>query len=112
MSFQKTVLIIASTLLIIMLVGIGILLARKRIYNNDWKPSISDCPDDFTKTNPKFPDNCFPLNNSAFDSKKCDLKEGKNFNNMKECEKYIWANKCHVKWDGLTNDDALRKKCK
>jgi hypothetical protein len=46
-----------------------------------------------------------------FDSK-CDLSKGQDFTNMKVCQKLSWANKCNVKWDGITNDDPTIKKCK
>ena len=112
MSFQKITIIIASIILICCLLIIGYFLAKKRNQNNDWKPDIGDCPDYFNKTdNPSKPNMCIPKDLDNFDSK-CQVSKGKDFTNMKECEKYSWANKCNIKWDGITNNDSTIKKCK
>lgn len=112
MSFQKITIIVATIILICCLVVIGFFLAKNRYQNNQWKPDIGDCPDYFVKIDdPSKPNTCKPEHLDMFDSK-CDLSKGQDFTNMKVCQKLSWANRCNVKWDGITNDDPTIKKCK
>jgi hypothetical protein len=112
MSFQKITIIVATIILICCLIVIGFFLAKNRYQNNQWKPDVGDCPDYFIKVDdPSKPNACKPEHLDMFDSK-CNLSKGQDFTNMKACQKLNWANKCNVKWDGITNDDSTIKKCK
>lgn len=104
--FQKTVLIIAIILLILTLIVVGIAL-KKAVSTQTWPPIIPECPDywfvDGSGNNTK----CVNLK----DLGTCNPSSGHltiNFNvapfngTNGNCEKYNWANKCGVSWDGIT----------
>ena len=105
--FQKFVLYTAVIILIITLVVIGITLSNSS--SNDWPPMVPQCPD------------YWKLDGSGNNSTCTNLKDlgvcpaglgGKhqimNFNtstftgSQGICNKYNWANKCQVSWDGIT----------
>ena len=106
--FQKIVLITAIVILIITLVVIGIALS-KGLSNEEWPPLLSACPDYWkidgsgnmtTCTNIKDLGTCPPKSGEEhlimnFSS---DLFTGDNGT----CNKYNWAKKCDVTWDGIT----------
>jgi hypothetical protein len=105
-SFQKTVFIIAVFLLIFTLIVIAIAL-KKAETSQTWPPIVSECPDywyvDGSGNNTK----CVNLK----DLGTCNPSSGHltmNFNiapfdgSNSTCEKYNWANKCGISWDGIT----------
>ena len=110
-SFNKIVLGISSVILIIALVIIGTLIA-KSMSEQSFPPVISDCPDywDVTYDN----DNNLVCKNistinrgrSEFNNYPVAL-----FNNRGTtigdtmCEKFKWAKKADVTWDGITNNN-------
>jgi hypothetical protein len=102
--FQKIVLIIAVVILIILLLVMGSLM----IYGsqNNWPPSVSTCPDWWIQDGSG---SCVNVKDLGV----CDKQEGQehqimNFNvptfsgDDAMCNKYTWANKCKVTWDGIT----------
>ena len=106
-TFQKTVLFCALIVLIFALVIIGVALTNAS--NTNWPPMIPDCPDywiiDGSGTNTQ----CINVK----DLGTCPKQSGQshltiNFNlpaftgSQGLCNKYTWANKCGVSWDGIT----------
>jgi hypothetical protein len=111
MAFQKTVLIIATVLLIVILVVIGIVLSKSSETDN-WPPIVGDCPDFWVDMSGNG-EACFnsqSLGTCNLPSK--DKQNTKNFNEApfngenEECSKYKWANTCKVTWDGITSGVA------
>jgi hypothetical protein len=109
MFFQKTVLIIATIILIIMLVFIGISLSKSK-YAESWPPIVGDCPDYWVDLSGN--------GEACFNSKSlgiCNLpsledKNTMNFNvdpyntyDKGTCSKYNWAKGCGITWDGITS---------
>ena len=111
--FNKTVLLIASVLLIL-----GYLIV-KNVQNYSYPPIISDCPDywDVAYDSAK---NKICQNNSinsgiANSSNNCrnypvDLfkASGSSINDI-ICEKNKWAKRCNIQWDGITNNSQACK---
>ena len=106
--FQKIVLIVVIIILIIALVVIGVALSGN-FSNEEWPPLLSACPDYWkidgsgnmtTCTNIKDLGTCPPKSGQEhlimnFGS---PLFTGDNGT----CNKYTWAKKCDVTWDGIT----------
>ena len=109
-SFNTTVLMVASVLLIIGLIIIGMFIV-KSLGEETFPPVVSDCPDywdvisnngqKICKNNSKindssselcknYPTNLFSVNGSS--------------NDDKLCEKNKWAKDCNIHWDGITNN--------
>jgi hypothetical protein len=108
MYFQKTVLIIATILLIITLVVIGVTLS-KTIENENWPPVVGECPDFWVDMSGNG-EACFNTHSLG----KCNIPgEGKpntkNFNQAPftgtngVCSKFNWARTCQVTWDGINS---------
>jgi hypothetical protein len=105
--FQKIVLFSAIVILIISLVTIGITLSYSK--DEEWPPITAECPD-------------FWITDGSGNNTKCinvkDLGTCKamgedkhlvmNFNlpaftgSQGDCNKYKWADKCDISWDGIT----------
>jgi hypothetical protein len=108
-NFNKSVLIVASVLLILGLIIIGFFIT-KSIENSSYPPIISDCPDywdvAYNADNKKIctpnsindgKTSCrnYPLANfTAFGSTEADIL----------CAKKKWAKDCNIHWDGVTNN--------
>ena len=98
--FQKVVLIIASVILILALVIIGVLLYNRQ-YDIKFPPEIGNCPDYYTSG----PNNTC---NNNLDLKvknpNCNIGNFSGYTgqgaNKKKCQ---WAKTCGVTWDGITN---------
>ena len=106
--FQKIVLITAIVILIIALVVIGIALS-KGLSNEEWPPLLSACPDYWKIDGSGNMTTCTNIK----DLGTCPPKSGEehlimNFNSNLftsdngTCNKYTWAKKCDVTWDGIT----------
>jgi hypothetical protein len=106
--FQKTVLIIAIVILIITLVVIGVALSSSSRLE-EWPPMLSDCPDYWKIDGSGNMATCTNIK----DLGSCPAKSGEkhlvmNFNSPVfsgdngTCNKYNWAKKCGVTWDGIT----------
>ena len=99
-SFQKIVLTVAIIILIIVLIFIGLTLtfAKPQV----WPPLVPECPDYWSMTGSGTNAIC----NNTQNLGTCNLKT-MNFNQPQfigaqgTCNKYLWANKCGVSWDGI-----------
>ncbi len=102
--FQKLVLMIAVVILIIALLIISMLLIYGK--KNDWPPSVSTCPDWWVQDASAV---CVNVKDLGI----CPKSDGyqhqiMNFNapqftgSSGSCNKYNWATKCKVTWDGIT----------
>lgn len=108
MGFQKLILTIATVVLILSLIVIGMSLSKAKI-NQTWPPMTGDCPDywiDLTGNG----EQCFNRHRLGT----CNIPSKGNSNTMNfnkppftgtdgTCAKYKWANSCKVTWDGITS---------
>ena len=107
-NFQKIVLYAAIIILIIALVIIGIALSYAAS-SEDWPPVVPECPDywiiDGSGNNTK----CINVKDLGV----CPAQSGQKHQTMNfqsssftgdngSCNKYTWAKKCQVSWDGIT----------
>ncbi len=99
-AFQTIVLISCIIILIVTLVVIGLAL-RNTNSDQQWPPMIPECPDywelDQSRNrcvNTKNLGNC-NLRNMNFNVPLYSGEQGK-------CEKYKWATRCGISWDGIT----------
>jgi len=110
--FQKIVLFSAIIILIIALVIIGVALA----YAKDqqvWPPLTAECPDYWSITGYDISGNNTSKCVNIKDLGTCSPQNGEkhlvmDFNgsvftgSQGDCNKYTWAKKCNVSWDGIT----------
>jgi len=107
-NFQKIVLIVATIILMVILLFIGINLA-KMTTNEVWPPIIPQCPDYWEiegvgdKTKCK---NTLKLGtcsaSSGTDYQLVDFNTPEFTGENALCAKYNWASKCNISWDGIT----------
>ena len=102
MDFKTTVILVASIILIIMLIIIGIALYQVQ-KNLKFPPVISKCPDywvmkDKVCNNPKHLGTCG-------DTKDFNTNFYKGHNS--NCLKSKWAERCELTWQGLTNNAKI-----
>jgi len=98
--FQRTVLIIATVILILSLIVLGILLWNSR-NELQYPPEVGNCPDYFVMRKKQGQDMCYNqqgLGNAH--SQDCTWGD---FKDQSKREKKAWATKCGVTWDGITN---------
>lgn len=113
-SFNKTVLTIATIILIISLFSLGLFLS-KSMQNESYPPIVSDCPDywDVSYSN----NNVTCINTSTINKGRSDRSDCNNYSvdlfasqgndkNRIICEKYKWAKKCKIHWDGIVNNNT------
>ena len=106
-SFQSTVLIIATIILIIVLVIIGYML-RQGNATQVWPPILGDCPDYWIDTsgngancvNVKNLGTCVPTSGKGLQA--VDFTQSTYTGTSGLCNKYTWATGCNVSWDGIT----------
>lgn len=107
-TFQKLSIIIGLIVLIVMLALVATAfyaLNKNRMH----PPSIAECPDYFLSDS-----NGGCKQNPNNQMGKCgddvpDFKTGKYKGQNGYKEKYNWARKCHVQWDGITNNRKYTK---
>tara|TARA_B110000305_G_scaffold61519_1_gene68253 strand:- start:303 stop:656 length:354 start_codon:yes stop_codon:yes gene_type:complete len=108
--FQRSVIGIASSILIITLVLVGITLYHSK-KNQDWPPVVSDCPDYWITRDSNDEDGavCYNANNlgSASCNKKMDFSKQAWQGSTGTCRKSQWAKKCKLTWDGITNNGSV-----
>ena len=111
-NFNRTVLLIASVLLILGLIIIGIFIL-KNVENSAYPPIISDCPDYWNvgyDTSQKKICTHNSINTSRSSDTTCRRYEvslsAANGTTDADiiCEKNKWAKRCNVHWDGITNN--------
>ena len=101
-SFQKTTLMVAIGALIVCLVFIGITLRNAK--GQTWPPMVPACPDYWTID--LSGNTCVNIHNLG--NNKCKPTGDANHLTLdtttvaSNCDKYKWANKCGVSWDGIT----------
>ena len=105
-SFHKTVLFSAIIILIVSLVLIGTTLANSQGAQT-WPPIISGCPDYWIFdgsgnkcVNGKDLGTCQPIGGDKH--LQMDFNTSTFTGSQGACNKYKWANKCGVSWDGIT----------
>jgi hypothetical protein len=113
--FNKTILIVASVLLILGLIIIGIIIVRS-LEGQDFPPIVTDCPDYWNVTY-----NNTGINrgevicrhnqiNSGYSTSRCRNYSTSLFKTKGTaegdimCEKSKWAKDCNIHWDGITNN--------
>jgi len=111
-NFNRTVLLVASVLLILGLIIIGFFIV-KSVEDSAYPPIISDCPDywnveyDSVTGKKKCTNNSI---NSGIASNNCRNYSVDLFtaNGTSEydviCAKNRWATRCNIHWDGITNN--------
>ena len=108
MIFQKIVLTIATILLIVILVVIGVSLSKASV-EDTWPPIVGECPDYWVDMSGNG-EACFNSHSLG----RCNIpSEGEkgtmNFNQSPFtgdnglCSKYNWATSCQITWDGITS---------
>lgn len=101
--FQKFVLLAAIIILIISLVIIGFALNKTK-KDQQWPPMIPECPDYWTLNGTGSTATCYNELNLG----NCSNDRTMNFNASNfvgaqgMCNKYKWATRCGVSWDGIT----------
>jgi hypothetical protein len=110
-NFNRTVLLVASILLILGLIIIGFF-SVKNVEDSAYPPIISDCPDYWNVTydnnqKKKCRNNSI---NSGVASDRCRnypvsefSASGSSVNDI-ICAKNRWAKSCNIQWDGITNN--------
>lgn len=109
MNFQGIVLIIATVILIICLIMIGIAL-RKNKEEVDYPPVMSDCPDywDVQVDDDGIITGCKNVRELGLCNRS---REGRgDLIKMSPCAKKSWAERCNVTWDGITNGRPCNKR--
>ena len=109
-NFNTTVLIVASILLIVGLIIIGMFIV-KSLGEETFPPVISDCPDYWDVNNTglvKICQNNSKINDSSSES--CNTYptnlfsvDGSSDSDI-ICAKNSWAKGCNIQWDGITNN--------
>ena len=99
MSFQSIVLTIATIILIICLIVLGILMWNSRNELSAFPPEIGNCPDYFVMKEHNGKDMCY--NEKGLGNGGDDCMWG-DFGNTKR-DKKEWAESCGLTWDGVTN---------
>lgn len=110
MSIQKIILMIATIMLILTLISIGIALYNKK-YDDKYPPIIAQCPDywlDNSKGNESRGSKCTNIKNLGKDecSKEMDFSDSMWQGASGLCNKKKWARHCDLVWDGVTNTSA------
>lgn len=112
MSFQYTLLKVASFVLIMFWVFVGYKMYKERLTNAE-KRVIGTCPDYWRLESNGECSNEKGLGKLNNGVPACSLKM--NFANQPFnlqnglCEKKKWAQNCELTWDGITNDDSICK---
>ena len=105
--FQKIVLMIAVVILIIALLVIGLALHGRN--GVTWPPIVSSCPDWWIVDGSGNQSKCINVKNlgvckptSGSGPETMDFNAPVFTGSQGACNKYRWANRCQVSWDGIT----------
>lgn len=107
MNFQRSVLILATAILIGILAFIGFSM-RKSTSNEVYPPVVAECPD-YWEAEPLNGDPTKPLCKNVKNLGSDNCAKSMNFNTDEFtgeggfCGKQQWAKKCGLTWDGVTN---------
>ena len=96
-------------IIILCIVGYYMSISKKK---QTYPPSIADCPDYYSLD---AAGSCKIGASITASQTTCNVEDFKNAKYKKEgtdftsglCAKKMWANKCEVSWDGITNNDDL-----
>jgi len=112
-NFNRTVLIVASILLIFGLIIVGFFIV-KSLEDSAYPPIISDCPDYWNvlyDANANKDKKCqHNYINRPISNAECNNYPTSEFNKIGSsvddiiCAKHRWAKKCNIQWDGITNN--------
>ena len=111
-NFNRTVLVVATILLILGLIIIGFFIVTS-IQDSEYPPVISDCPDYWDVTyngNDKVECRSNSINSGITTDSSCNNYPVSLFTASGStdadiiCEKNKWAKKCNIHWDGITNN--------
>ena len=103
---------VIAVIIVLCIVGYCMYLAKG---NEQYPPSIANCPDNYTldvcgncvsPSTMTFSSNATPDCSFNNFSKVPYIATGINFDSG-NCKKKIWAQKCGVTWDGLTNNGDI-----
>jgi hypothetical protein len=112
MNFQRSVVLIATVILIGTLTFIGISINRQS-RNEIYPPVVADCPD-YWEAEPSNGDPTKPICKNTHNIGSSNCPTTMNFNSGEFvgegglCEKQKWAKNCNLTWDGVTNSN---RKC-
>ncbi len=104
--FQKIVLITAIIILIITLIVIGITLSKGS--SVQWPPVVPQCPDFWVLDGSGNNATCVNVKDLGTCASGSNKHQTMNFNSSQftgsqgACNKYNWATRCNVTWDGIT----------
>jgi len=106
-AFQKTVLFAAIIILIIALIFIGMALSYSK--DQTWPPMVPQCPDYWSIDGSGSNTTCTNVKDLGIcpatgDNKHLvmDFNNGPYAGSQGTCNKYTWANRCGISWDGIT----------
>jgi hypothetical protein len=108
MAFQKIVLTVAGISLILALIAIAVIIARSK-KTMEYPPVSSQCPDYWEMKLIDGKNVC--MNTKGLGNGQCPNEM--NFNippwNLSDslCKKQLWAKKCDLTWDGVTNSATV-----
>ncbi len=125
-AFQKTVVIVALVVLVIALIFIAIMLVIQA-NSQKFPPYSSSCPDYWNMEKSSDTDNADSTDGSETSEMCINSKSLGKISNQgcKQldpnnsifsgssggCHKYTYAKACGITWDGITNNEKLRKTC-
>ena len=107
-SFQNSVLTIATILLVIVLIFIGISLYKNK-NNYQYPPVVANCPDYWLDESDESGVKC--VNSKNLGKKECpkkmDFSAAFWSSDKGLCLKKSMANNCDLTWDGVTNNNSM-----
>ena len=107
--FQKIVVITAAIILLFSLVFLSIAISKGS--GETWPPVTADCPDwwiidgsgnNSTCMNIKDLGTCASQHTGQNKHQTMNFNTGIYTGSNGNCNKYTWANKCNISWDGIT----------
>lgn len=112
-NFNSVVLQVATLILIVLLIIIGIAMYYSA-KNAEYPPVVGECPDYWNVTRKGDKTTCtnvLKINpNSVSQTDSCNNVDPVNFKGLTDvdtiCNKYKWATNCGIVWDGITNNNA------
>ena len=103
MNFQGLTIIIAVVILTIILGFIGFVMHQSKS-NSTWPPMISECPDYWTVESAT---QCANTQNLGSCGTTMNFSAAEWQGNTGLKNKYAWAKKCGLTWDGITNNSQF-----
>lgn len=102
-TFQNIVIAVATMLLVIALIFIGISLYHKK-KRTVFPPVLAECPDYWLDMSEGNANKCVNTKNlGTCDTDTMDFSSSFWAGSIGLCNKYKWARQCNLTWDGVTN---------